>query len=199
MRIIKHLASNRLYQGTIFIFLGYSCLLYFQHSAETVAIHILEFLQELLALALLVIFFEKHSEAKVEIEKSAEIRSAIAWLVNPNTIQISAKNWATAARGTEGVANQPMPFHEINKFYYDLVLLAVKAPDFTEFSRELLSLKNALAVSESWERFRSIRAGSVIKYNQQLDPILKEVDSVAKNIEEVWLPYEIETIGGKKI
>jgi hypothetical protein len=157
--------------------------------------HLLELTTELLALAILVMVFEKYSEVKSEKERSSNIRLAAAWLLSPNTLQLDAKAWVESARNTRKIPNRPMPFNEVNNFYYKILLLAVESPNFIEFSYELRTLKDALAVSNKWDNYRSIHLNvSQINHTDLVEPILKEVESAADKIKEVWLPYEVSTL-----
>lgn len=160
---------------------------------------IADLLQELIALGILVVVFEASHSKRDEMERSESTRRAIAWLISPNKLQIDAMAWVSEFKNTRKIPNQPMPFREVRSFYYEILLLAVKMPDFVEFSRELNCLKEAMKLSDEWDVKRTIYVNqSQVNYAPQShDDYLGKVESCASLIKEVWLPQEATILVGE--
>lgn len=198
MKPIKSLLESP-YRFLLVVAVLFGLLLWHDWPIENPLHRITDLFQELIALGILVVVFEASHSKRDEMERSESTRRAIAWLISPNKLQIDAMAWVSEFKNTRKIPNQPMPFREVRSFYYEILLLAVKMPDFVEFSRELNCLKEAMKLSDEWDVKRTIYVNqSQVNYAPQShDDYLGKVESCANLIKEVWLPQEATILVGE--
>lgn len=187
------------YKFLLIVAVGFGLLLWHDWPNGNPLHRIADLFQELIALGILVVVFEASHTKRDEMERSESTRSAIAWLISPNKLQIDAMAWVSEFKNTRKIPNQSMPFKEVRNFYYEILLLAVRMPDFIEFSRELNCLKEAMKLSDEWDVKRTIYVNqSQVSYtSQNHDAYLSKVESCASLIKEVWLPQETKILVGE--
>lgn len=198
MKPIKSLLESP-YKFLLIVAVLFGLLLWHDWPNEDPLRRVTDLFQELIALGILVVVFEASHSKRDEMERSESTRRAIAWLISPNKLQIDAMAWVSEFKNTRKIPNQPMPFREVRSFYYEILLLAVKMPDFVEFSRELNCLKEAMKLSDEWDVKRTIYVNqSQVNYAPQShDDYLGKVESCASLIKEVWLPQEATILVGE--
>lgn len=198
MKPIKSLLESP-YKFLLVVAVLFGLLLWHDWPNENPLHRVTDLFQELIALGILVVVFEASHSKRDEMERSESTRRAIAWLISPNKLQIDAMAWVSEFKNTRKIPNQPMPFREVRSFYYEILLLAVKMPDFVEFSRELNCLKEAMKLSDEWDVKRTIYVNqSQVNYAPQShDDYLGKVESCANLIKEVWLPQEATILVGE--
>lgn len=198
MKPIKSLLESP-YKFLLVVAVLFGLLLWHDWPNEDPLHRVTDLFQELIALGILVVVFEASHSKRDEMERSESTRRAIAWLISPNKLQIDAMAWVSEFKNTRKIPNQPMPFREVRSFYYEILLLAVKMPDFVEFSRELNCLKEAMKLSDEWDVKRTIYVNqSQVNYAPQShDDYLGKVESCANLIKEVWLPQEATILVGE--
>ncbi|MBL7670766.1 MAG: hypothetical protein JNM39_09785 [Bdellovibrionaceae bacterium] len=198
MKPIKSILESP-YRFLLVVAVLFCILLWHNGPNEKPLYRLTDLFQELIALGILVAVFEASHSKRDEMERSKSTRRAIAWLISPNSLQVDSKAWVAKFKNTGNIPNQPMPFREVRSFYYEILLLAVKMPDFVEFSRELNCLKEAMKLSDEWDVKRTIYVNqSQVNYApQNHDDYLSKVESCANVIKDVWLPQEATILLGK--